>query len=93
MYIPTWVDIPMTIFGFWIVREIYRKNIGIRTIWNRQFMSMFASLAWGAITAIVNRKDTILSVPLFIGSVLCFAFAIYIWKTQPRKLPIEPALD
>jgi hypothetical protein len=93
MYIPTWFDVPLTILSFLIVYEIYRKNFGVRTIWNRQFISMCASVGWGALTAIANRNETVLSVPFFIGSVLCLAFALYIWKTQPRKLPTEPALD
>ena len=83
----------MTILAFWIVREMYRKNHGVNSIWNRQFMSMAASIAVGATTAIVNRSETILSVPLFVGSASCLAFALYIWKSQPRKLPTEPALD
>ena len=93
MYIPSWVDVPMTILAFWVVNEMYRKNNGVNSIWNRQFMSMAASVAVGAVTVIVNRIETILSVPLFVASAACLVNALYLWKSQPRKLPTEPALD
>ncbi len=93
MYIPTWVDIPMTIASFMIVYEIYRKNFSVHSLWHKQFVSMTLSIGWGALTAIVNRNETIFSIPLFVGSLLCLAFAVHIWKTKPRKLPSEPALD
>ena len=93
MYIPSWIDAPILLASYMIVYEIFRKNYGWRSIWNHQFMLMAFCVLWLALTAIVNRNETTLSVPLFIGSVLALAGALYIRWHQPKKLPTEPSLD
>ena len=92
MYTPTWIDVPLTICSFMIVYEIYRKNVGVRSVWNPPSLCMGASVICAAVTTIVNRNETVLSVPLFIASMLCLTWGVYVWKTKPRKLPTEPAL-
>ncbi len=93
MYIPSWIDGPILLAAFMVVYEIFRKNYGWRTIWNLQFMVMAFSVGWMALTVIVNRNETIMSVPFFVGSVLALAVALYIRWHQPKKLPTEPSLD
>ena len=93
IYIPTWIDGALLLPALMIVYEVYRKDPNRQSIRSPRFISMVATIAWLAVTVFVNRNETIMSVPFFIGSTLCFGWAMYIRVTMPPKLPNEPSLD
>lgn len=93
MYIPTWADVPILILSYLIGYELYRKEPSGQSIHSNRFRLMAISVILSAVISIVNRNETVLSVPFFAVSVLCLGWAVYQYATKPKKPPIEPLLD
>ncbi len=93
MYISSYIDIPMLMFSFMVGYETFRKDYVANSLLSRQFLLMVVSVALGLVVAVVNRNETGLSLPFFVGAIICCVWAVYLLFTRPAKLPQQPNLN
>lgn len=93
MYISSYISMPPVLFSFMVGYEVFRKDFVSKSLWTRSFALMVISVVLMMLIGVVNRNVTVYSLPMFVGSVICAVWGVYMLLTRPAKLPEPPSLD